>query len=136
MRHHADDIEINDPDTHQAIQLESCASLDGSVGRLQVGRRNGKPYLISAVSDTELAANFGQVSTRGFLGLCRALYDNLTPLQRRIWHDLLRGQSIESIASDSGKKRSAVYDAIGRMRRRNKACDLWWRLKKHKNQYE
>ncbi len=77
-----------------------------------------------------------EMQPREFVGFLRALYANLTKVQRRTWHRILHGRTVLDISEEDRVARSAVYARIHSMAKRNGFCKRWWRRRGKRNQHE
>jgi hypothetical protein len=123
-----------DGETLQVLIFGHCHTLSGCSEQVHVGRRNGRTSLFLGEADADISGR-QRGQSRGYIGLLRDVYRNLTPLQRWTWHRLLNGASVLSISKERGTSRSAVYDTIHRMVERNGFCKRWWRRRDMANQY-
>lgn len=114
-----------------AVQLEHCCRLDGSVSKLNVIRRNRKNSVLiraeNILPQSELVAECRDRKLPSRLA-------NLNPTQARTFEQILSGKSISAIAEEEGVSRSAIYSRIrgshgrGGMIHKNLWALLWWKF--------
>lgn len=115
----------NDP----TLDFQRYRRLDGSVERVSLGRRNGRPIVILPPSCTEPPEKEQPME------ICEQsrLYVNLNPLEAETWKKILKGRSIRDIAREEGVSWQAVNSRIvgnskgqGGAIKKNFWVLLWW----------
>jgi hypothetical protein len=117
------------------LQYQVCAAIDGSIHKVNWGKRNGLPVplLTPALTDYSPMNSERDGDIRAE-NLFKQLSGNLTKVERRTWRKLLvEGKSIAQVAIDEGVSRNAVYERIrgnskgqGGMIAKNDFVALWW----------
>ncbi len=132
-------IDDNDSPENPELEFQRYRRLDGSVERVSVGRRNGRPMALLPPSCTEPP---DREEPREIFEQTR-LYVNLNPLERATWEKLLKGQSIRSIAREEGVSEQAVRSRIignskgqGGMVAKSLWIWRWWGLRQRINARE
>jgi hypothetical protein len=102
---------------------------------MAVIHQNGYPRPATVINDygarTEPMFHPGE-----HIGFLRDLYGNLTKIQRRTWHMLLKNKTILEISRNQGRSRTAIYKRLESMIVRNGFCKRWWRRRDKTNQYK
>lgn len=122
-----------------AKYLQYCRRLDGSIERVSLGRRNGRPMAILPPSCTEPPDKDQSIE----IFEQSRLYVNLNPLETETWKKILKSQSIRDIALEEGVTRQAVYNRIvgnskgqGGMIGKNFWVLLWWLARQRTTAHE
>ncbi|MCZ6774153.1 MAG: hypothetical protein O7G83_19525 [Proteobacteria bacterium] len=118
--------------------FQSCSSVDGTVERIEIGRRNGR--LVPFLHPNWSLPNFLEDHPPEAIDteLLKEVCANLTTLERQTWLLILDGRSIPDIARDQGVTHVAVYERIrgkkGRrgMIRKNSYVRRWWELRQRR----
>jgi hypothetical protein len=120
-------------DNFEILKFQVCRDLRGSIQRVSVGRRNGRPAAFFSPTLSDPASPEPPEPDREQQG---RLFVNLTPTECETWRKLLRAQSVASIAREEGVSRNAIYARIqgnargqGGMIAKNPWILLWWRLR-------
>ena len=117
----------------EAVTFGRYARLDGSLENTIVVGSGGLPTFAPQINDVNVREK--PFVEAGYVGLLRALYGNMTKLQRRTWHKLLAERSILEISREEGVSHAAIHQRVQSMVKRNGFVKRWWRRRNRKNQY-
>lgn len=118
---------------YEVLAFRACRDLEGTIQRIDAGRRNGKP-VVFFVPDLFRP---GERSKEPYdFRDDERFFVNLNPVERSTWRRILSAQSIAAIAKEDRVTRSAVYARVegnrkgqGGMIAKNFWVLLWWRLR-------